>query len=440
MPFYIPFTEDKKKQALKELNAATVDELYQRAISKEFLTEAIEEFPSLDGPALEREFKRLSSLNSGVGFNLFAGGGFYRHYIPPAVFSIVSRTEFYTAYTPYQPEASQGSLQAIYEYQSSICRLANMDVSNASLYDGGTAMAEAALMAVRIKRRDKIVVDSWVNPLYRKMLQTYLSGLDIDIVELDRDEISQDVLKDASCFIVAMPDFLGRAFDVSRFVEMAHKAGALLLQQFYPVSLAILSAPGDFGVDIAFAEGQSLGIPLSSGGPYLGILACKKEFVRKMPGRIVGRTIDRNGKASYVLTLQAREQHIRREKATSNVCSNQALCALQALAYVMLMGRAGLKNAALASHKNMLKAMEKARSLGLDVLNGKGGNFNEFAFKVPDLGRFFNDAMVAGIFPGIRLERFYPQLKDYLLMAFTEANTEQEIEECLSLLTRHLGK
>jgi len=439
MPSYIPHTHSDIGKALKKLNVASLDELYSNIVPDKFLLKESFNLEPMPGPDIDRFFKGLSNRNSAAGFAVFAGGGFYRHYIPPAVFSIVSRTEFYTAYTPYQPEASQGALQAIYEYQSAVCRLTNMQVTNASLYDGGSAMAEAAMMAIRIKRRAVVAVDKYVNPIYKEMLRSYLKGLDARMIEVSRDSLSPGDLNGCSCFILSMPDFLGRVYDVKGFADIAHKAGALLIQQFYPLSLGLLKPPGDFDADIAVAEAQSLGLPLASGGPYLGIIAAKKEFVRKLPARIVGRTVDRNGRQAFVLTLQAREQHIRREKATSNVCSNQSLCAIQALAYMMLMGASGLRRAAAACYDNMCYAIRAVRDLDLQVMGSEKENFNEFVVKVPNAEQFFNNAMKNGVLPGILLGRHYDGMKDWVLMAFTEVNSKEEIDKCLLILKRHLA-
>ena len=267
--------------------------------------------------------------------------------------AILSRSEFYTAYTPYQPEASQGTLQAIYEFQSAVSRLTGMEAANASLYDGGTALYEAAMMALRVTGRRKIILDEAVNPIYRKMLRSYTTNLEIEFREFpsrdgrsDRERIAEHLDDRTAGVIVQNPTFFGCVDDYSDIAQMAHKAGALLIVSCYPISLGILKTPGEMDADIATAEGQSLGLPLSFGGPYLGLMATRRKFVRKMPGRLVGRTVDKAGRPGFVLTLQAREQHVRRAKATSNICTNESLCALGALVYLTLLGKTGLTEAA----------------------------------------------------------------------------------------------
>ena len=271
----------------------------------------------------------------------FVGAGFYDHYIPSVVDHLSSRSEFYTAYTPYQPECSQGTLQAIYEYQSAICRLTGMEIANASLYDGGTALYEAMMMARRATGRNRVLVDNAVSPIYRTILYSYTKNLNIEFVEIpvshgqtDREAIKKHLDDKVACIILQNPNFFGAIDDHSDIASEAHRVGALVVESAYPIALGLLKTPGEMGADIVTGEGQSLGLPLSFGGPYLGFMATKKEFARKMPGRIVGATTDKEGRPGFVLTLQAREQHIRREKATSNICSNEALCAMRAVIYL----------------------------------------------------------------------------------------------------------
>jgi glycine dehydrogenase subunit 1 len=283
----------------------------------------------------------------------FLGGGSYDHFIPAVVDFLISRSEFYTAYTPYQPEVSQGTLQAIYEYQSQICHLTDMDVANASLYDGATALAEAAIMAAAITRRPKILVSPLINPLARQVLETYLKSRGLELVDLPEKDGRTDcrnldkLLDDkTAAVLVQSPNFLGMIEDLNGVAESVHAKNALLVMSVDPVSLAILKTPGELGSDIAVAEGQPLGIHQAFGGPYLGVFAARRQFVRNMPGRIVGQTADVDGKRGYVLVLQTREQHIRREKATSNICTNEGLMALAATIYLALMGKTGLRKAA----------------------------------------------------------------------------------------------
>ncbi len=442
---FAPFlaqTEQSLNSMLKDLGFTSLDQLYWKAVPELFANGSswnTDNYYGLSEQRLREKFNAILSKNLSF-YSSFLGAGYYNHYLPSAVKQIVMRSEFYTAYTPYQPEASQGSLQAIYEYQSLISRLTKMDVSNASLYDGGSALFEATMMAIRTNSRNKIVLDDKVNPLYKRMLASYTASLNVEILELPREDILKLDMEKVSAVVLQMPDFLGQVFDVSRFSEVAHSYGALVIQVFYPISVALIKPPGEMGVDIAVGEGQSLGLGLNFGGPYLGILAAKKSLVRKMPGRIVGRTVDRNNKECFVLTLQAREQHIRREKATSNICSNQALCALQSLVYCCLMGRDGLREVALRSHLNAVYAYRRMVDLGIRVITSSNF-FNEFAVVVPELDEFYVKAIEKGIIPGLRLKKFYPNSKEYsnvLLLAFTEKNTEKEIDKCLDLFKDHI--
>lgn len=395
---------------------------------------------SFDLPAGKSEFEAEKYLR-GLGKKnvtdliYFVGGGFYDHYIPAAVDAIVSRSEFYTAYTPYQPEASQGTLQAIYEYQSCIARLTGMDVANASLYDGGTALYEAAMMALRITGRNKIIMDGGVNPIYRKMMYCYTSNLSIDFVETpvthgqsDRKEIEKCIDDKTAAVILQNPNFFGAIDDHSDISEKCHKVGALMIESVYPIALGLLKTPREMGADITTGEGQSLGIPLSFGGPYLGFMATKKEFVRKMPGRIVGVTVDKKDRRGFVLTLQTREQHIRREKATSNICSNEALCALRALVYLSLIGKDGLKEVASLSRDKAEFAKAKLGEIKGVEVKRSSPTFNEFIVKLPKnpnevIGKLIDKGIAAG-FP---LGRYYPDLDDYMLVAVTEKRTKHEI-------------
>ena len=359
----------------------------------------------------------------------FMGGGYYDHYIPAAVDALSSRSEFYTAYTPYQPECAQGTLQSIYEYQSAICRLTNMEFANASLYEGGTAVFEAATMSMRIVRnRNKIVCHPSMNPNYRAILESHTANLDVEI--LDGDDPTN-----AACVIVQNPAFDGTIQDFTELGEQCKAAGALFVVSFYPISLGLMKTPGEMGADIAIAEGQSLGIPLSFGGPYLGILATLKKHVRKMPGRICGETVDTEGKRGYVLTLQAREQHIRREKAMSNICSNQALCALRALIFLSLMGKKGLTEIATHCHS---KAEYLKSKLGFAKVLNKGSTFNEFAVRLPKDAREVIKGMIAdGFNAGIPLVDLGRGEANDLLMAVTEKRTREELDAFAAALENH---
>lgn len=386
-------------------------------------------------------FEKLSNKNYSHLIN-FLGGGFYDHFIPSAIDALVSRSEFYTAYTPYQPELSQGTLQAIYEYQSDICRLTEMDISNASLYDGGTALYEASQMAIHATGRRKIIVDGGVNPIYRKMLHSYSTNLSIEIVEIpvshgqsDRSKVFDAIDDKTAAVILQNPNFFGAIDDHSDIAERCHSLGILVIQSVYPIALSLLKTPGEQGVDIATGEGQSLGIPLSFGGPYLGFMATRKELVRKMPGRIVARTVDTQGREGFVLSLQAREQHIRREKATSNICSNQALCALRAHIYLCLMGKNGLRETAQLCIDKAHYAIERIKAIPNVKVMESSPTFNEFTVKLPiDAGECVGKMIDRGFAAGFSLGRYYPGMENYLLVAVTEKRTKYEIGQLAETL------
>ncbi|MBT3191219.1 MAG: aminomethyl-transferring glycine dehydrogenase subunit GcvPA [Verrucomicrobia bacterium] len=383
---------------------------------------------------VQRYFEDVAARNY-ANLTTFIGGGIYDHFIPAAVSAITGRSEFYTAYTPYQPELSQGTLQAIYEYQSDICRLTDMEVSNASLYDGGTALCEACQMALAATRRSRIVMDSGINPVYRTMVYTYTANLSIDFKEVavthgqsDRARIIETLDENTAAVILQNPNFFGVIDDHSDIVDYCHAHGILVIQSVYPIAMSVLKTPGEIGVDIVTGEGQSLGIPLGFGGPYLGFMATTKKLVRKMPGRLVGRTVDRNGKESFVLTMQAREQHIRRDKATSNICTNEALCALRAHVYMSLLGPEGLKEVAqLCLAKTQYAKQRFAQIPGVEVMESSP-TFNEFTVRLPiDAMDLVNKLIERKIAAGLPLGRFYPGMDTYLLVAVTEKRTKHEI-------------
>ncbi len=356
------------------------------------------------------------------------GAGYYTHFIPSAVDALSSRGEFATAYTPYQPEASQGTLQALFEYQTAICELTGMDVSNASLYDGTTALAEAVMMALRITGRKKVLADKWVNPLYLKVLQSYMNNLDVELVIRDLEK-DHDLDEEFAALVIQTPDFLGDIRDYSKLILQAQTKNILVIENVYPQSLGLLKSPGEKGVDIAVAEGQSLGNPLSFGGPYLGIIATREKYVRKLPGRIVGETLDRNGKRAFVLTLQAREQHIKRERANSNICSNQSLVALRAAMYLSLVGKQGFQSLARTNFdkseyaKNILGTIP-----GVSVRNSHP-TFNEFTLALPiEAGLLLEKLKQKRILPGLPLGSVYPELSHCLLVSVTEIRNKAAID------------
>jgi glycine dehydrogenase subunit 1 len=367
----------------------------------------------------------------------FLGGGAYDHFIPSAVDAIAGRSEFYTAYTPYQAEASQGSLQAFFEFQTLICQISGLDVSNASLYEGGSAVAEAVIMAMAATgRQGKVVIAESVHPEYRQTLATYIANLEPKVHTLatpggflDPDELKKAVDDQTCCVIVQHPNFFGCLEEVEALAKIAHEKGALFVVSFDPISTGLLKRPGDYGADIAIAEGQCLGTPMAFGGPYLGIMACREEFVRKMPGRLVGQTVDRNGKRCWVLTLQTREQHIRREKATSNICTNQGLLALRATVYLAALGPQGLRETAeLCTRKAHYAAEVLAKVPGVS-LAFRRPFFKEFSLRIGGsadvlLSRLLNE----GYHAGLALKRWYPSMADCITLAVTEKRTRSEID------------
>lgn len=442
---YIINTADETAEMLKVIGVKSIDDLFAdiapRHRPKSFdLPQGMSEYDVM------RKVTDLS-LKNNIALVPFIGGGFYDHYIPTAVSSLTSRGEFYTAYTPYQPEAAQGTLQALFEYQSSMCALTGMEVSNASLYDGGTAMYEAMMMAIRITGRDKVIKDGGVSPIYRKLLKTYTHHLHFQYEETpvvhgqsSREEIFKRLDKNTACVILQNPNFFGTIDDFTDIIEKAHSVGALAIVSTYPVALGLIKTPGEMGADIVTGEGQSLGLPLNFGGPYLGFMTAKKKFVRKMPGRIVGETVDGQGRRCFVNTLQAREQHIRREKATSNICTNVSLCALQAAIFMSIVGKGGLKEMA---QLNLDKA-EYAKNViskikGVEVKRSSP-TFNEFTVVLPkDASEVVGAMIKKGFAAGFPLGRYYKGMENYLLVAVTEKRTKQEVDNYAKALAEVLS-
>jgi len=431
---YIANTSEQQEEMLRQIGRS-MEDLFSD-IPPDQRSSGLNIPPGRTEQEVRDRLTRLAARNNSDLVS-FLGGGFYDHFIPAAVPAIVSRSEFYTAYTPYQPEISQGVLQAIYEYQSAICRLTGMEVANASLYDGGTALYEAIMMALRITGRSRVVVDDTVSPIYRTMIRTYTSNLGIELEETpscdglpDREKLRERINDRTAAVAVQNPNFFGCLDEFSDLADLAHRHGTMLIVSCYPISLGLAKTPGAMGADIVVGEGQSLGIPLCFGGPYLGFMATRQQYVRKMPGRIVGRTVDGQGRQGFVLTLQAREQHIRREKATSNICTNEGLCALTALVYLSLLGKQGLVELAKT-------CAEKASYAGGRLLEIPGVRmrfpqryfFNEFVLELPVaadrvIRRLLEKAFAAG-FP---LVRYYPGMEKSLLVAVTEKRTKEEID------------
>ena len=445
---YLPNTPDVQQQMLKEIGTDSIARLFDQIPAELQLKRPLEIPPALTELELEAHSKGLADRNVGNRVCLM-GGGAYDHYIPSAVDEICSRGEFYTAYTPYQPEASQGSLQAFYEFQTLICQLTGMDVSNASLYEGGTAVSEAAFMAMRVTdRHKKVVILESVNPQYRETLRTNLGGLPCEIVTVptpagtaDLERLAAAIDENTACVIYQHPNFFGCLESPQQLCDLAHAKGALAVASVDPVSLGVLKRPGEYGVDITVAEGQSLGIPLQYGGPYLGLLACKNEFVRKMPGRLIAEAVDRDGKPCYVLGLQTREQHIRRDKATSNICTNQGLMALRATVHMSLLGPQGLREVGeLSCQKAHYLASRLTEIPGLE-LKFAAPFFKEFTLHCGTKGgvdAVLEKARKAGFDLGPELSRF-PNLgsaesRDCVLVAVTEKRTREELDRLVEAL------
>jgi glycine dehydrogenase subunit 1 len=434
---YLPHTEADVEAMLKTIGLKSIDELFND-VPEEF------RFPTLNLPEgrspmeVEWMLEELSSDNfPGSKTAIFLGAGAYNHYSPPVVNHVILRGEFLTAYTPYQPEVSQGTLQAIYEYQSMICALTGMEVSNASHYDGATSLAEAVITAIGQARgkRSRVVLCSAVHPEYRQVVRTYTQGMGLDIVGdaacwTDVDELIAHIDDNTAMVAVAYPNFFGEIDPIEKVIDAAHKHDALACVVIDPISLGLLKPPGVMGADIVVGEGQSLGIPLSFGGPYLGIFAIREKYVRKMAGRLVGETVDVNGKTGYVLTLATREQHIRRARASSNICTNQGLIALATAVYMSVMGKHGLRKVAeLCYHKSHYAADEINKLDGYTVIRDKPF-FKEFAVRCPKPVDEINEHLLEeyAIIGGYNLERDYPERKNQMLIAVTEMNTRDEID------------
>ena len=430
---YIPTTARERTEMLRVCGAKSVEELFT-AIPRHLRPHSFALPTGKSEFEIHAQLEKLAQQNYAHLIS-FLGGGYYDHFIPAAVDALASRSEFYTAYTPYQPELSQGTLQAIYEYQTQICRLTGLDVSNASVYDGGTALFEACQMAIHATGRNRVVVDGGVNPIYRKMLYSYTANLAIEFAEIpvshgqsDRGRVYQALDDRTAAVILQNPNFFGVIDNHADIVGRAHSQGIIAIQSVYPLALALLKTPGEQGFDIATGEGQSLGIPLSFGGPYLGFMAATKALIRKMPGRIVARTVDASGKSGFVLSLQAREQHIRREKATSNICTNEALCALRAHIYLSLLGKEGLKQAAQLCCDKAHYAKERLKAIPQVTVMQTSPTFNEFTVKLPiDAGECVGRMIELGFAAGFPLGRYYSGMENYLLVAVTEKRTKCEI-------------
>jgi len=442
---YIPHTDPERKEMLAAVGKKELEDLFSD-IPTQY------RFPDLNLPAALSEQEVLEEIeflasanNTCKEFSSFLGGGAYNHYIPAAVDMLLRKGEFFTAYTPYQPEISQGTLQAIFEYQSLITNLTGMDVSNASHYDGATASAEACLSAFHHFRgkRKRFILSGSVNPQYRETIHTYLGAIhDVEILTSpgnpDADDfawIGDHLNEDTAIVILQYPDYFGRLIDCSKLSNQIHQKGSLLAVATYPIALGLCKPPADFDADFVVGDGQSLGIPLNFGGPYLGFFATKKDLIRKISGRLVGETEDADGKRGYVLTLTAREQHIRRGKATSNICTNQGLMALASTAYLSLLGKNGLIIVADLCYQKAHYAANEINSLDGFSINLAQLFFNEFVVVTPNPVSEINGYLLEnGYFGGIDLIDPYPKLTNHLLVAVTEMNSKEEIDQFVNLL------
>ncbi len=449
---YCPHTPEEIREMLEVIGVQSVEELFA-PIPAELRCTTFNLPPGMSEFETYARLQELAADNR-HDLSLFIGGGFYDHIIPAAVDHLSGRAEFYTAYTPYQPECSQGTLQALFEYQTAICRLTGLDVSNASLYDGATALAEAALMAMRSTNRNRILVDGCVSPIARQVLATYLSYHDAELVELppldgllNRAELAAQLDDRTAALLVQYPNVFGCVEDFSgastslspSLADQAHAKGALLVTAVYPVALGILKSPGELGADIAVGDGQSLGNPLSFGGPSFGFIAASKAHIRNMPGRIVGETIDKNGKRGFVLTLQAREQHIKRHKATSNICSNQSLCALRGLIFLSAIGRQGLADLARMNYDKAEYAKSCLANLPGVTLLQTAPTFNEFTISLPKPAEAVVAALLEkGIAAGLPLGPLYEGSENLLVVTVTEKRSKKEIDRLVDALKSEL--
>lgn len=438
---YVPNSLDERHSMLRDIGCERIEELFEQVPKNLRVSEPLGIGESVSEPELIDLFRALASKNA-TDYEPFLGGGAYSHFIPVVIDSLISRSEFFTAYTPYQPELSQGTLQYIFEFQTMICQLTGMEVANASLYDGSTAVAEAVLMAARITRREKFLLADSVHPQYREVVSAYVRnlGFDIQLAEhsesgtLDSKALRPD--RETAAVVVQSPNFFGCVENLADIAAAAHDAGALLIVAVSePISFGILNPPGACSADIVVAEGQSFGIPLSFGGPYLGLFASLEKHLRQMPGRLVGEAYDEQGRRGFVLTLSTREQHIRREKATSNICTNQGLCALMATIYLATMGRRGIKEVA---RLNLQKAHYAAREIG--GLRGyrlrfSAPFFNEFVIDTPAPAAQIKERLLEKkIIPGISLENYYPEMGNSLLVCVTETSNKAKIDRLIAAL------
>ncbi len=434
---YVPNTGQNRKEMLEKIGVRDFSGLIQTIPDSLCLQDELKLPPPLSELELTRLLGEMASRNKDAGQMIcFLGGGAYDHFVPAIVDHIISRSEYYTAYTPYQAEVSQGTLQTIYEFQSLICELTGMDVANASMYDGASATAEAALLAHALTGRDEILVAGSLNPNYRQVINTYCRSIKMKVRSLplmegliDVEQTKENISDKVACVIIQTPNFLGLLENAKEIEPLVHSVGALLVLVCDPISLGILKTPGEYNADITVGEGQALGNNLNLGGPYLGYFATKQSLIRRMPGRIVAATTDTEGRIGYVMTLQTREQHIRREKATSNICTNQALCALSACVYLSVMGKSGIRKVAeLCLQKSHYAAKQ------INEINGFKNRFDapffkEFVIETPlPPKKIIRSLLKKNIFAGVDLGLFDRKLKNQRLICVTEKRTKEEID------------
>ncbi len=439
---YISNTAQDKSEILKTIGVSSFEELISN-IPKQLRNFELKLPEGISELELDRALDEIGHLNKNFKYSIcYLGGGNYDHFMPAVVDRLALRGEFITAYTPYQGEASQGTLQSMYEYQSLICELTAMDYSNASMYDGASSLAEAALLALRSTGRKKILIPGTVHPEYQAVVRTYLSYLDAQIVAIPMKDGATDLAAleklldgETAAVILQQPNFFGVLEEAHAISDLTHKTGALFIACVNPIALGILQPPGEYGADIAVGEGQPLGTPVAFGGPHFGFFTVKEALLRKIPGRISGMTVDKAGRRAFVLTLQAREQHIRREKATSNICTNQALCALKGAIYMALLGREGIKKVGLLNLSNAHAAFERLVKIkGVKAFSSKPF-FNEFALFIErDEKRLKEELNARKIMGPLSLSKFYPQMRQAYLFAVTEKRTAADLDKLVEAI------
>jgi glycine dehydrogenase subunit 1 len=442
---YLPTTAQDQRAMLDTIGVRTIEDLLVKIPAKSRLERPLALPPALAETELINHMRALAASNADSDSHVcFLGAGAYDHYVPSPIDHLIRRGEFFTAYTPYQPEASQGTLRTIYEYQTMIAALTGMDVANASIYDGASSLAEAALMAHAVTGRTDVVLAGGVHPLYRRVAATYCDGPGVKLRDVaapegvfDAEAVKKAVGGKAAALVIQSPNFYGCLEDIAAAAEIAHGASALLVVVSDPVNLGVLEAPGRLGADIVVGDGQGLGVPLSYGGPYLGVFAAKQDFVRRLPGRLVGATVDQDGRRGFVLTLQTREQHIRRAKATSNICTNVALCALMATIYLSTIGKQGLQRVGELSMAKAHYAADRLTTIPGVSLRFPAPFFKEFTLKLPKPpDRVVGKLVKQKILGGVPLKAFDRKLGDCLLVAVTEKRTREEIDGFAEALAR----